>query len=123
MNFIETILGWLFGVVTFFDNLKSRRGDDPGTARYRSLKRACVLTMLLPFAVLGLGYLVANRLDAFGALMRNPHAFGDLRSTLAGGFLGFLRHLPWWLATTIGACGGLSAVTTTSPDLKEGPCV
>lgn len=90
MSFIETILGWLFSMVTFFDNLKPCCGNDPGTAHHRSLKRACVLTTLLPFAVLGLGYLAANLLDAFSALLRNPQAFDDLRSTLASGFLGFL---------------------------------
>lgn len=84
------MLGWLFCVVTFFDNLKPRRGDDPCTARYRSLKRACVLTTLLPFALLGLGYLAANFLDTFGAILRNPQAFDDLRSSLAVGLLGFL---------------------------------
>jgi hypothetical protein len=72
VSFIETILGWLFSVVTLFDNLKPRHGDDPSTARHRSLKHACVLTTLLPFAVLGLGYLMANCLDAFGVLLRTP---------------------------------------------------
>lgn len=90
MSFIETILGLLFSVVTFFDNLKPCRGDDPGTARHRNLKRACVLTTLLPFAVLGLGYLAANLLDAFGVLLRNPQALDDLRSILVAGLLGFL---------------------------------
>jgi hypothetical protein len=94
VSFIETVFGGLLsallGVVTFFDNLKPRRGDDPGTARYRSLKRACVISTMVPFVVLGLGLLAANFLDAFGAAFQNPQTLDDLRSTLADGLLGLL---------------------------------
>lgn len=94
MSFIETIveglLSALLGVLTFFDNIRPRRGDDPGTARYRSLKRACVLATLLPFLVLGLGFLAANVLDAISAALRNPQAFDDLHTDLADAVLGLL---------------------------------
>jgi len=90
MNFFETVLGWLLGAVTFFDNLKARRRDDPAMARFRSLKRACFWSTALSFGVLGLGYLLANVLDVFGHAVHSPRAFDDARGTIANVFLGLL---------------------------------
>jgi len=90
MSFFETVLGWLLGAVTFFDNLKARRGDDPRMARYRALKRACFWSTVPPFGVLGLGYLLANVLDALGQAVHSRQAFDGARGTIADVFLGML---------------------------------
>ena len=59
-------------------------------ARYRSLKRACVRSTLLPFGVLGLALVLANVLDAVGHAVGSPRTFDDVRATFADVFLGLV---------------------------------
>jgi hypothetical protein len=88
VSVVETVLGWLLSVAAFFDNLKSRRGDDPAMARHRSLKRACVLSTLFPFASLGMSFLLVNVFDALGQALRSPQAFSDVGGAVADVLLG-----------------------------------
>lgn len=104
MSFFETALGWLLDAGAFFENFKARLSDDPGMARYRSLKRACLWSTALPFGVLGFGYLLANVLDALGQAAHSPQAFDGARGTIGGVFLSlvvlstvFAAHNYWRL--------------------------
>jgi len=90
VSFFETVLGWLLGAVTFFDSFKARRGDDPVMARYRSLKRACLLSTALLFGVFGLGYLLANVLDSIAQAVHSPQAFDGARDTIGDVFLSLM---------------------------------
>lgn len=79
MRVFETILGWLLDAATFVDNLKPRRADDPVMARHRALKRACFLSTVAPFVLLGLAVLVANAFNAFSDVLHNAPTFEAFR--------------------------------------------
>jgi hypothetical protein len=86
----EAVLGWALGTVAFFENIKSRRGDDELTARYKALQRACVRGTVLPLVVGCIAVLVGNAFNAFSAALQHSAALEGTRMTVAYLALGAL---------------------------------